>query len=119
MCRDNGILVVDAAGTDLTESVQGGINGLVAEMDRNQTVKRLAAGKKYWRAQGKRCDGRWPFGEHPAREFDGERAAVARIRKMSADGVSAYAIAKKLNTEGTRTQQRVYDTGDIEHFAEA
>ena len=49
-------------------------------------------------------DGRWPFGGHPSHEYDAEREVVARIRKMSADGVSAYAIAKTLNAEGTRTR---------------
>jgi DNA invertase Pin-like site-specific DNA recombinase len=103
MCRDNGIAVFDAQGTDLTGSVMGGVNGMLAEMDRDATVARLAAGKKVWRGQ-KRVDGRWPFGEHPSHDYDSERATVARIRQMSADGASAYAIAKALNTEGTRTR---------------
>ena len=54
--------------------------------------------------EGRRVEGRWPYGEHPSHEFDSERAVVARIRKMSADGKSAYAIAKLLNVEGTRTR---------------
>jgi hypothetical protein len=37
LCRDNGVTVLDCQGTDLTESVQGGINGLVAEMDLIET----------------------------------------------------------------------------------
>lgn len=103
MCRDNGITVLDAQGTDLGGSVMGGVNGMLAEMDRDATVSRLAAGKQVWRGQ-KRVDGRWPYGEHPSHEFDSERAIVARIRKMNVDGASAYAIAKTLNTEGTRTR---------------
>jgi site-specific DNA recombinase len=104
MCRDNAIAVVDAQGTDLTGSVMGGVNGMLAEMDRDATVARLAAGKRIAREKGKRVEGRWPYGEHPQREYDGERAIVARIGKMSADGVSAYAIAKTLNAEGIRTR---------------
>ena len=103
VCRDNGITVLDASGTDLGGSVMGGVNGMLAEMDRDATVSRLAAGKKQWRGQ-RRVDGRWPYGEHPSHEYDAERAVVARIRKMSAAGVSSYAIAKKLNAEGTRTR---------------
>jgi DNA invertase Pin-like site-specific DNA recombinase len=103
MCRDNGIVVLDASGTDLTGSVMGGVNGMLAEMDRDATVSRLAAGKNLWR-DTKRVDGRWPYGEHPMHEYDSERAIVARVRQMNADGVSAYAIAKALNTEGTRTR---------------
>src|ERR1700741_1576036 len=59
MCRDNGIALLDAAGTNLLDSVQGGGNGMLAEMDRDATVKRLAGGKKQWRGQ-RRVDGRWP-----------------------------------------------------------
>lgn len=103
MCRDNGITVLDAQGTDLGSSVMGGVNGMLAEMDRDATVSRLAAGKKVWRGQ-KRVDGRWPYGEHPSHEFDSERAIVARIRQMSAEGQTAYAIAKALNDEGTHTR---------------
>src|ERR1700730_15049753 len=45
MCRDNGIRVLDASGTDLTGSVMGGVNGMLAEMDRYVTVARPAGGK--------------------------------------------------------------------------
>jgi DNA invertase Pin-like site-specific DNA recombinase len=103
LCRDNGITVLDASGTDLGGSVMGGVNGMLAEMDRDATVARLAAGKRMWRGQ-RRVEGRWPYGDHPKHEYDAERAVVARIRQMHADGVSSYAIAKTLNTEGTRTR---------------
>jgi len=103
MCRDNGITVLDASGTDLGGSVMGGVNGMLAEMDRDATVSRLAAGKKQWRSQ-RRVDGRWPYGEHPSREYDAERAVVTRICQMHADGISSYGIAKTLNAEGTRTR---------------
>jgi site-specific DNA recombinase len=80
------------------------VNGMLAEMDRDATVARLAAGKRIAREKGKRVEGRWPYGEHPSREHDSERAVVTRIQQMSADGVSAYAIAKTLNAEGIRTR---------------
>jgi len=104
MCRDNGITVLDSQGNDLGSSVMGGVNGMLAEMDRDATVARLAAGKRIAREKGKRAEGRWPYGEHPNHEYDAEREVVARIAKMSAEGVSAYAIAKALNAEGTRTR---------------
>lgn len=103
LCRDNGISVIDAAGTDFSGSVLGGVNGMLAEMDRDATVARLTAGKAHWRGQ-KRVDGRWPYGEHPSHEYDGERAVVARIRDMKATGVSSYAIAQTLNAAGIRTR---------------
>jgi len=51
LCRDSGITVLDAAGTDLFGSVMGGVNGMLAELDRDATVARLAAGKAYWRGK--------------------------------------------------------------------
>jgi len=104
LCRDNGITVLDAQGTDLGSSVMGGVNGMLAEMDRDATVARLAAGKKIARERGKRTDGRWPYGAHPSHDYDSERAVVARIQEMSATGMSSYAIARALNAEGTRTR---------------
>jgi site-specific DNA recombinase len=103
LCRDNGIAVLDANGTNLCESVMGGVNGMLAEMDRDATVARLQAGKKLWRSE-RRVEGRWPYGEHPNHEYDAEHVVVARIRKQKASGVSSYAIAKRLNAEGTRTR---------------
>lgn len=104
MCRDNGITVLDASGTDLGNSVMGGVGGMLAEIDRDQTVARLAAGKAHWRALGKRCEGRHPYGESPYREHDGEREVVARIAQMRTSGLSLYQIAKTLNGEGKRTR---------------
>jgi site-specific DNA recombinase len=103
LCRDNGITVVDSSGTDLTGSVMGGVNGMLAEMDRDATVARLSAGKRRAKEKGKRVDGRYPYGEHPSHEYDGERAVVARIRQMSND-TTPYVIAKKLNAEGLLTR---------------
>src|SRR5882762_4337732 len=71
LCRDNGIGVLDASGTNLCESVMGGVNGMLAEMDRDATVARLQAGKKHWRGR-KRVEGRWPYGQHPSHEYDAE-----------------------------------------------
>jgi hypothetical protein len=38
----------------------GGVNGMLAEMDRDATVARLQAGKKHWRGV-KRVEGRHPM----------------------------------------------------------
>lgn len=105
MCRDNGITVMDASGTNLCESVQGGIGGLMAEMDRDATVARLAAGKQQWRGK-RRVDGRWPYGQHPSHDYDAEREVVTRITAMKAEGMSNLEIAKALNAEGHLTRTR-------------
>jgi DNA invertase Pin-like site-specific DNA recombinase len=113
MCRDNSITVLDAAGTDLTGSVMGGVNGMLAGMDRDQTVARLAAGKAFWRGK-KRLEGQYHYGEHPLRQFDAERAVVARIQALKVAGVSHYGIAKMLNEEGIRTRHgKLFDTTRI------
>jgi site-specific DNA recombinase len=104
LCRDSGITVLDASGTDLCGSVLGGVNGLLSEMDRDATVARLQAGKVYWRGRGKRVEGRDPYGSHPLREYDGERAVVTRIQALKVAGASCYGIAKALNADGIKTR---------------
>jgi DNA invertase Pin-like site-specific DNA recombinase len=119
MCRDNDVTVLDCQGANLNDTAIGGINGLVAEMDRNQTVKRLAEGKAHWRAKDKkrRLEGRWPYGEHPKREFDRERVVVERIHKLHAKGTSSYAIAKALADEGIRTRyNKAFTTTTIQRI---
>jgi site-specific DNA recombinase len=102
-CRDIGVTVLDKDGADLRDSLKGGFEGLMAEMDYKATIERLAAGKRANRGL-KRVEGRWPYGEHPRHEYDSEREVVRRILKMRAKGESVYAIAKTLNEEGTRTR---------------
>jgi DNA invertase Pin-like site-specific DNA recombinase len=115
MCRDNEITVLDSAGTDLTGSVMGGVNGMMAEMDRDATVARLAAGKAFWRGK-KRLEGQYPYGEHPLREFDAERAVVARVLALHLS-MSSYAIAKLVNGEGIRTRHgKLFDTTRIQRI---
>jgi site-specific DNA recombinase len=102
-CRDIGVTVRDKDGADLGDTLRGGFEGLMAEADYKATIERLAAGKRAHRGK-KRVEGRWPYGEHPRHEYDGEREVVRRILRMRAKGESVYAIAKTLNEEGTRTR---------------
>ena len=106
MARGEGIAVLDASGTNLCESVQGGIGGLMAEMDRDATVARLAAGKAYWRPLGRRVEGRWPYGMHPHHDYDAERDVVRRITEWFAEGMSYLDISRKLNAEGVTTRKQ-------------
>jgi site-specific DNA recombinase len=115
MCRDNGITVLDATGTDLTGSVMGGVNGMLAEMDRDATVARLAAGKAFWRGK-KRLEGQYHYGEHPLRKYDNERAVVARVLALHLS-MSSYGIAELLNSEGVRTRHnKLFDTTRIQRI---
>ena len=104
MCRDNGIALIAADGTDLLGSVMGGVNAMLAEMDRDSLIKRLADGKKHWRALGKRVEGQHPYGESPLAVHDGEKAVIDRICKMSADGLGLRRIAAMLTKDGVRTR---------------
>lgn len=104
LCRGKRMEVFDHEGHKLTDPMEGAIYGMTAEMDHRKIIERLSAGKSHWRAQGKRVEGRHPYGEHPSVQYLGEKAVVERIRKMHADGMSQYAIAKVLNEEGTRTR---------------
>ena len=106
MARDTDIRVLDKDGNNLCESVQGGIQGLMSELDHTATVARLQAGKKVHRDRGERVEGRWPYGEHPHVKYAGERAVVTRIGRLRAAGQTCYAIAKTLNREGVRSRYR-------------
>jgi site-specific DNA recombinase len=118
-CRDLDIAILDREGSDLRESLKGGFEGLMAEMDYKATIERLAAGKRAHRAKGERVEGRWPYGEHISHEYDAEREVVARIRKMKTEGVSSYAIAKQLNAEGTRTRyKKEFKTQTVQNILE-
>jgi len=104
MARDNDIQVLDKDGKNLCESILGGIEGLMSELDHTATVARLQAGKKVHRERGERVEGRWPYGSHPHVKYAGERDVVTRIRRLHAAGRTCYAIAKTLNREGVRTR---------------
>jgi hypothetical protein len=78
-------MILDREGSDLRESLKGGFEGLMAEMDYKATIERRAAGKRAHRGT-RRVEGRWPYGEHPSHEYDRERAVVARIRRMHKKG---------------------------------
>lgn len=104
LCRAKRMEVFDHDGHKLTDPMEGAIYGMTAEMDYRKIIERLAAGKKIARAEGKRTDGRWPYGQHPNHEYDAERIILARIQGFHRAGMSAYAIAKQLKAEGIKTR---------------
>ena len=103
-CRDSGATVLDANGTDLGGSVMGGVNGMLAEMDRDQTIARLSAGKAIARRAGRRVDGCAPFGQHPSVAYAHERTVVAQILQWRKENLSLYRIALELNAVGAVTR---------------
>ena len=102
--RDNGISVIDKDGTDLCGTVMGGVNGMLAEMDREATIKRLAAGKAIAKALGKRTDGRYAYGEHPLAMYGAEKDVIRVVMDRTEKGQSRYAIAKELNEKCVQTR---------------
>jgi DNA invertase Pin-like site-specific DNA recombinase len=104
MCRDNGITVLDSNGVNLCESVQAALGGLMSEMEHQQIVGRLARGKEIKRAQGRKTEGQYHYGEHPRVEYAHEREVVAKILKWHSQGQSKYRIVRGLQMEGIKTR---------------
>lgn len=102
-CRAKGVQVIDANGSDLTDAILGGVNGMLAEKDRQDTVARLAAGKKQWRSV-RRVDGRHPYGEHPDHAYDDERAVVAEIVRLHSQGMTPGQISRQFIRDGRTTR---------------
>jgi len=98
--RDNGITVLDKDGNNLCDSVMGGVTGMLSEIDRNATVARLKAGKEMAKAAGKRTDGRFAYGEDPRKPE--EKTMVTMIVGMKGQGLTDYAIAKRLTDDGVK-----------------
>jgi DNA invertase Pin-like site-specific DNA recombinase len=104
LCRAKHIEVFDHEGHKLTDPMEGAIYGMTAEMDHRKIVERLDAGKKHWRALGKRVEGRHPYGESPYAEHSGEKVIIERIHKLHTDGYGLNTIATILNREKIRTR---------------
>ena len=85
----------------------GGVNGMLAEMDRDADGGASCRWQSFLARKKKRLEGQYHYGEHPLREYDAERAVVARVQVLSVS-MSSYAIATILNSEGIRTRHGNY-----------
>ena len=72
--------------------------GVFAQYDKSQIVLKLKAARMRKRAKEGSCEGRKPFGH-----YEGEQAAIERMRVM-ARTLSVRGIATKLNAEGVPTR---------------
>jgi DNA invertase Pin-like site-specific DNA recombinase len=104
--RKRGIRLVTAAGIDLTDSADPmrvlvrQLLGAVAQYDKSQIVRKLAAARAAKRASGQRCEGRKPYGA-----VEGEERGIVRIRHLrTIKTYSLRRIAYTLNTEGVPTR---------------
>lgn len=81
------------------------VQGVFAELEKNQLVRRLRKGRDKTRQLTGRCEGRRPYGD-----TEEEQAVIRRIRAMrrrrrnGMKGMTLQAIADRLNSEGIRTR---------------
>ena len=109
-----GISLISArTEEDITAAVQADplkkaliqIQGVFAELEKNQLVHRLKKGREKTRQLTGRCEGRKPYGD-----TEHEQAVVRRIRAMrrrrrnGTKGMTLQAIADRLNSEGILTK---------------
>jgi DNA invertase Pin-like site-specific DNA recombinase len=71
-----------------------------AAYERNTLTLKLRGARQRKKADTGRCEGRKPFGEHPA--YPAEADTLDRMITMRAAGDTYEAIARALNTEGLR-----------------
>jgi len=85
------------------------VQGVFAELEKNQLVRRLKKGRDKTRQLTGRCEGRRPFGE-----TEDEQAVIRRIRAMrrkrrnGLKGMTLQAIADRLNSEGVPTKDGLH-----------
>lgn len=81
------------------------VQGVFAELEKNQLVRRLKKGRDKTRQLTGRCEGRRPYGDS-----EDEQAVIRRIRAMrrrrrnGMRGMTLQAIADRLNSEGISTK---------------
>jgi DNA invertase Pin-like site-specific DNA recombinase len=102
--RKNGFTLVSVAEPDLMESdptrvLMRQLMGAVAQYDKSQIVAKLRGARMRKREKDGRCEGRKPFGY-----YEGERAAIERMKALKASGMGFDRIAAALNEEGIQTR---------------
>jgi DNA invertase Pin-like site-specific DNA recombinase len=74
------------------------IKQAVVRAEKRKLVARMTLGRMRAKAEGRRICGEYFYGTDPRRPE--EVATLARMRQLRADGLSCYAIAKRLSVEG-------------------
>src|SRR5215472_12290298 len=85
--RKNGFTLVSVAEPDLMESdptrvLMRQLMGAVAQYDKSQIVAKLRGARMRKREREGRCEGRKPFGY-----YEGEQAALDRMKALRASGM--------------------------------
>jgi DNA invertase Pin-like site-specific DNA recombinase len=102
--RKHGFELVSVAEPDLmandpTRILVRQMMGAVAQYEKSQIVLKLRGARLRMRAKQGRCEGRKPYGY-----YDGEAAALARIKALRAEGLGFDRVAARLNQEGVPTR---------------
>ena len=81
------------------------MQGVFAELEKNQLVRRLQKARLRVKELTGRCEGRKPYGETPEEKQVIHRIrAMRRTRKNRTPGMTLQAIADRLNSEGIPTR---------------
>lgn len=89
----------DLMATDATRVLMRQLMGAVAQYDKTQIVLKLRGARMRQRAAEGRCEGRKPFGH-----YEGEQAAIERMKALQSSRMSVRAIAATLTAEGVPTR---------------
>jgi DNA invertase Pin-like site-specific DNA recombinase len=102
--RKNGFDLVSVAepdlmATDPTRILVRQMMGAVAQYEKSQIVLKLRGARLRKRAKTGRCEGRKPYGF-----YEGEAAALDRVKALRAEGLGFDRIAVRLNEERIPTR---------------
>jgi DNA invertase Pin-like site-specific DNA recombinase len=102
--RKNGFELVSVAepdlmATDPTRILVRQMMGAVAQYEKSQIVLKLRGARMRKKAKTGRCEGRKPYGF-----FEGEGAALDRVKALRAEGMGFDRIAARLNEEHVPTR---------------
>jgi DNA invertase Pin-like site-specific DNA recombinase len=88
----------DLMATDPTRILVRQMMGAVAQYEKSQIVLKLRGARLRKRAKEGRCEGRKPYGY-----YEGEAAALDRVKALRAEGLGFDRIAARLNEEHVPT----------------
>jgi DNA invertase Pin-like site-specific DNA recombinase len=102
--RKNGFELISVMEPDLLQDdpsrkLMRQVFGAIAEYEKTMIVLKLRGARTRTRAREGRCEGRKPFGY-----FQGEAAALARIKALRSEGIGFDRIAARLNEEKISTR---------------
>lgn len=106
-------LISARTGENVTEAIQGDplrkaliqMQGVFAELEKNQLARRLRKGREKVKQEKGKCEGRKPYGETQEERHIIQRIrAMRRRRRNGTPGMTLQEIADRLNSEGIKTK---------------